>query len=206
MLPREAEKVNREGRDAGHTAGQHDIAGGRRRGRHRRGNGLEGPRKANIERARRSWSMEPREAWAPTRSNSRSPSERRSRVSAAPPIVELVRSLGADHVIDYTQQDFAEGDESYDVVFDAVGKLAPSRGKRALRKKASTSTSTRTPDPEVAESRGPGCSSRTDRAREDPDGHRQALSAGRDRRGPQVCRAGAQEGARGRYRRVAPPG
>ena len=46
--------------------------------------------------------------------------------------VELVRSLGADHVIDYTQQDFAEG-EPYDVVFDAVGKLAPSRGKKALK-------------------------------------------------------------------------
>jgi NADPH:quinone reductase-like Zn-dependent oxidoreductase len=48
--------------------------------------------------------------------------------------VELVRSLGADHVIDYTQQDFTEGDEVYDVVFDAVGKLSPSRAKRPLRK------------------------------------------------------------------------
>jgi len=47
--------------------------------------------------------------------------------------VELVRSLGADHVIDYTQQDFAEG-ESYDVVFDAVDKLASSRGRKALKK------------------------------------------------------------------------
>jgi NADPH:quinone reductase-like Zn-dependent oxidoreductase len=48
--------------------------------------------------------------------------------------VELVRSLGADHVIDYTQQDFTEGGETYDVVFDAVGKLASSRGRKALRK------------------------------------------------------------------------
>jgi len=48
--------------------------------------------------------------------------------------VELVRSLGADHVIDYTQQDFTEGDETYDVVFDAVGKLASSRGRKALKK------------------------------------------------------------------------
>jgi NADPH:quinone reductase-like Zn-dependent oxidoreductase len=47
--------------------------------------------------------------------------------------VELVRSLGADHVIDYTQQDFTEGDEVYDVVFDAVGKLSPSRAKKALK-------------------------------------------------------------------------
>ena len=48
--------------------------------------------------------------------------------------LELVRSLGADRAIDYTQQDFTEGDETYDVVFDAVGKLASSRAKRSLRK------------------------------------------------------------------------
>jgi NADPH:quinone reductase-like Zn-dependent oxidoreductase len=48
--------------------------------------------------------------------------------------LDLVRSLGADRVIDYTQQDFTEGDETYDVVFDAVGKLSPSRAKRPLRK------------------------------------------------------------------------
>ena len=49
--------------------------------------------------------------------------------------LELVRSLGADRVIDYTQQDFTEGVETYDVVFDAVGKLTPSRGKKALKTK-----------------------------------------------------------------------
>jgi NADPH:quinone reductase-like Zn-dependent oxidoreductase len=48
--------------------------------------------------------------------------------------LELVRSLGADRVIDYTQQDFTEGDDTYDVVFDAVGKLSSSRAKRPLRK------------------------------------------------------------------------
>jgi NADPH:quinone reductase-like Zn-dependent oxidoreductase len=47
--------------------------------------------------------------------------------------LELVGSLGADHVIDYTKQDFTEGDETYDVIFDAVGKLASSRGKKALK-------------------------------------------------------------------------
>jgi NADPH:quinone reductase-like Zn-dependent oxidoreductase len=47
--------------------------------------------------------------------------------------LELITSLGADHVVDYTRQDFAERGP-YDVVFDAVGKLAASRGRRSLKK------------------------------------------------------------------------
>jgi NADPH:quinone reductase-like Zn-dependent oxidoreductase len=46
---------------------------------------------------------------------------------------ELVKSLGADAVIDYTREDFTEGGETYDVIFDAVGKLAAAKGKRALK-------------------------------------------------------------------------
>jgi NADPH:quinone reductase-like Zn-dependent oxidoreductase len=38
--------------------------------------------------------------------------------------VELLRSLGADRVIDHTQEDFTKNRETYDVIFDAVGKLA----------------------------------------------------------------------------------
>ncbi len=48
--------------------------------------------------------------------------------------LELVRSLGASRVIDYTREDFTQGGEAYDVVFDAVGKLSPARGKKALKK------------------------------------------------------------------------
>jgi NADPH:quinone reductase-like Zn-dependent oxidoreductase len=47
--------------------------------------------------------------------------------------VELVRSLGADGVVDYTQEDFTQNGETYDVIFDAVGKHSFSRCRRSLR-------------------------------------------------------------------------
>lgn len=47
--------------------------------------------------------------------------------------LELVRSLGADRLVDYTAQDFAAGDEKYDVVFDAVGKASKAHCKRLLK-------------------------------------------------------------------------
>ncbi|HSL42108.1 MAG TPA: NAD(P)-dependent alcohol dehydrogenase, partial [Anaerolineales bacterium] len=49
--------------------------------------------------------------------------------------LELVRSLGADRVIDYTKENFAENGEVYDVVFDAVGKISHSQSKGSLKEK-----------------------------------------------------------------------
>jgi len=47
--------------------------------------------------------------------------------------VELVRSLGADKVIDYLQEDFTRNGETYDVIFDAVGKESFRRCRHSLK-------------------------------------------------------------------------
>ena len=45
----------------------------------------------------------------------------------------LVRSLGAEKVIDYTREDFTSSGEAYDVIFDAVAKFPPARARKALK-------------------------------------------------------------------------
>jgi len=46
--------------------------------------------------------------------------------------LDLVRSLGADHVIDYTREDFADGTRSYDLILDIAGNPSLTRLRRAL--------------------------------------------------------------------------
>jgi NADPH:quinone reductase-like Zn-dependent oxidoreductase len=46
--------------------------------------------------------------------------------------VEMVRSIGADHVIDYTREDFAEGEQRYDLILDIGGNSTLARLRRAL--------------------------------------------------------------------------
>jgi NADPH:quinone reductase-like Zn-dependent oxidoreductase len=50
--------------------------------------------------------------------------------------VELVRSLGADHVVDYTQEDFTRSDRRYDVLLDVAGSKSLRASKRVLARDA----------------------------------------------------------------------
>jgi 2-desacetyl-2-hydroxyethyl bacteriochlorophyllide A dehydrogenase len=49
------------------------------------------------------------------------------------PRIEMVKALGADKVIDYTKEDFTKNGETYDLIFDVLGKSSFSRCKRALK-------------------------------------------------------------------------
>ena len=49
--------------------------------------------------------------------------------------LELVKSLGAVKVIDYTKEDFTKNGQTYDIVFDTVGKSSYSRCKSSLKNK-----------------------------------------------------------------------
>ncbi|OFX87166.1 MAG: NADPH:quinone reductase [Bacteroidetes bacterium GWF2_33_16] len=48
--------------------------------------------------------------------------------------LEMVKSIGVDKAIDYKQEDFTQRSDRYDVIFDAVGKIASSKRKKSLKK------------------------------------------------------------------------
>ncbi len=49
--------------------------------------------------------------------------------------VDMVKSIGADHVTDYTQADFTRGEQRYDLIFQLAGTRSPSDCRRALKPK-----------------------------------------------------------------------
>jgi NADPH:quinone reductase-like Zn-dependent oxidoreductase len=49
--------------------------------------------------------------------------------------VDMVRSIGADDVVDYTQEDFTHGERRYDVIFQLAGTQSPSACRRVLTSK-----------------------------------------------------------------------
>ncbi|MCP4140535.1 MAG: NAD(P)-dependent alcohol dehydrogenase [Chloroflexi bacterium] len=48
--------------------------------------------------------------------------------------LEILREIGADHVIDYTQEDFTKGAQVYDIIFDIIGKISFSKSNKVLKK------------------------------------------------------------------------
>jgi NADPH:quinone reductase-like Zn-dependent oxidoreductase len=55
--------------------------------------------------------------------------------------LEMVKSIGAEKVIDYSKEDFTQSDDAYDVIFDAVGKISPKICKTSLKKTGTYLTS-----------------------------------------------------------------
>ena len=59
--------------------------------------------------------------------------------------LELIKSLGADHVIDYTREDFTQNGKTYDIIYDTVGKLSYANCKDSLTDNGTYLTTVPTP-------------------------------------------------------------
>ena len=59
--------------------------------------------------------------------------------------LELIKSLGADHVIDYTREDFTQNGKTYDIIYDTVGKLSYANCKDSLTDDGTYLTTVPTP-------------------------------------------------------------
>jgi NADPH:quinone reductase-like Zn-dependent oxidoreductase len=57
--------------------------------------------------------------------------------------IDMVKSLGADHVIDYTKEDFSSREERYDVIFDTLAKFPKSEYSKVLKPKGTYVTMAR---------------------------------------------------------------
>jgi NADPH:quinone reductase-like Zn-dependent oxidoreductase len=64
--------------------------------------------------------------------------------------LEMVRSIGADKIIDYTKEDFTQNGRTYDIIFDAVRKIKHSNCKKSL-KESGLFLSARSPTSEETE-------------------------------------------------------
>jgi NADPH:quinone reductase-like Zn-dependent oxidoreductase len=59
--------------------------------------------------------------------------------------LDMVKSLGADHVIDYTQEDFTKNGQTYDIIYDTVGKVSFEKCKDSLTDEGTFLTTVPTP-------------------------------------------------------------
>ena len=137
------------------------------------------------------------------------------------PKLEMLRTIGADRVIDYAQEDFTESPETYDVIFDVVRNTPSGRMVRLLTENGcllmanpgflqivrARSGSSGYQEAGVVlgferDERGPGLPARAGRSGTAAPGHRPALPTRADRRGASARRIRPEAGERRRGRGV----